>query len=272
MPPAEAETVREWSRTHNQALSDKQLLSDSLHFLLEKTCLRSRHLNVFIEDFKLDPEAAPAHVQMFLTAPARSLATAFNIESVPSDAKILQVAAAICKGQYVVVTGRQDAQGTVRDAIWDQEGLFSKLLACDNFDLEVHAILDDVPEVPTLPVESAGLDEVLRVMSVSHVHTVGLVDDAGRVRSVVKYQDIFRAFVREMTEIYFSDDTDDNGPTLNKSLILQNEEDSEQYGFDDEVRMNLIQPDMESERVHALVCDFCKLCRRARACHAACVF
>ena len=70
-PPPEVETVREWSHTHNQALWHKHLLPDALRFLLEKSALRSRHLQAFIEDFKLDPDAALPHLQMFLTAPAR---------------------------------------------------------------------------------------------------------------------------------------------------------------------------------------------------------
>jgi len=251
-PPPEVETVREWSHTHNQALWHKHLLPDALRFLLEKSALRSRHLQAFIEDFKLDPDAALPHLQMFLTAPARSLATAFDIEHFPADTKIVQVAAAISKSQYAVISGRQD-EGTVRDTLWDQEGLFLKLLACDNLDLEVHTIMDDVPEVPTLFVDSAGLDEVLRVMSVSHVGTVGLVDDAGRVRSIVKYQDIFKAFVREMRQVYYSDD---NRPDLAKSLeSLHHDDGSDEFEFDDEVSMNIIQTCVESELVRAL-CAF----------------
>ena len=260
-PPAEAETVREWSHWHNKALWDKQELPDALRFLLEKSALCSRHLEAFIEDFKLDPEAALPHLQLFLTASARSLATGFDIETFSGDARLLQVAAAISKSQYAVISGWQDELGIVRDVLWDQEGLFLKLISCDNVDLEVRTIMDDVPEVPTLSVDSAGLDEVLRVMSVSRVRTVGLMDDAGRVRSVVRYQDIFKAFVREMTNMYCSDDQ----PGLAKSLqSLQRDESSEEFEFDDEVCMCLIQTGVEIGRVSPSCATFVNMLLRLR--------
>lgn len=53
-------------------------------------------------------------------------------------------------------------------------------------------------------VASSGLNEVLRVMCLSHSETIGLVNDQGSVEAVIQFADIYRAFVKEMSEIYLA--------------------------------------------------------------------
>ncbi len=41
-----------------------------------------------------------------------------------------------------------------------------------------------------------GLDEVMRIMCILHCEFVGLVNDCGNIESVVRFADLFQAFVK----------------------------------------------------------------------------
>ena len=234
------ETVREWSHRQNQSLWDGEI-TQALHYLVQSSHYCSRNLNIFIEDFKMDPEAALPHLQMFLSEKASSLATAFGIEHLTRNAKIWQAAATISESQCLVISGWEDENGVVSDVLWDQQHLFVRLMSCDNFDLEVHSILDDVQQVPTLFADSAGLDEVLRIMCTQHTQVVGLVNDEGSVQSVVKYSDIFKAFVKEIGRIYF-----DDGVMIEKDKSLA----------DSLANLNGDDEDLEQEVYYSYVIEF----------------
>ena len=138
--------VRQWSTVNNQILSDRELSGHAVDYVAESARLRSQNLTSMIEDFKLDPEGAMLHLQIFLDSPANSLATAFDVEHMARDTKILQAMTTLCKSQYVVITGFEDKGGVIhRDALWDRHVVFDRLLSCEHWDHEVHTLLEDVP-------------------------------------------------------------------------------------------------------------------------------
>ena len=188
-----------------------------------------------------DPEAALPHLQMFLAAPAYSLASAFSVERLATSTKIVEVAAVIAKNQFVVISGWEDDEGVHPDALVDSRTFFFRLLGCTDFDVEVLTIMDDVQEVPTLHVASTSLDQVLRVMTINHCEIVGLVNDEGSVQSVVRYNDIFKAFVQEVNLIYFaSSRRKDRGGRSEVSTLsnhiskLVRDDDNEELEIDDD--------------------------------------
>lgn len=119
----------------------------------------------------------------------------------------MEVTAAVYKSEFVVISGWQEDNGTIhRDIFWDQQSLLFKLLAAtstDDFEAEVHTILQDLPEVPSVHMQSSGLGEVLRIMSINRCDDVGLVNGHGLVQSMVRFSHIFKAFVKEISNIYF---------------------------------------------------------------------
>jgi len=147
-------------------------------YSVEAINFRSESINLFVDDFKSDPDSALPHVQMFLGAPASSLATVFSVEHMSHQTNLFEVVATISKSQFVVINGYEDEAGVMhRDALWDQRAVLFKLIGCTDFDVSVTSVLNDVPELPTLHVASSGHDEVLRIMSVHGTNVVGLVDD-----------------------------------------------------------------------------------------------
>jgi len=229
------QSVREWSHENNQSLFDREHIAQAIHYSVEAINFRSESINLFVDDFKSDPDSALPHVQMFLGAPASSLATVFSVEHMSHQTNLFEVVATISKSQFVVINGYEDEAGVMhRDALWDQRAVLFKLIGCTDFDVSVTSILNDVPELPTLHVASSGLDEVLRTMSVHGTNVVGLVDDQGSVVSVVQYSDLFKAFIKEINSLYVERQlSNDPDVALSKSLgaILEDEDELE---IDDE--------------------------------------
>jgi hypothetical protein len=196
---------RAWSHANNKHFCDKQLLNAATDHLVALTNLRSQHLEHYIEEFIETPEQAPKHIQTILSMSAQDCATFFDIKRLPRSTTIMQAAWIIAKSQYVVISGVKHADVAnglnVRDAIWNKHSLFIKMLACTNFGCEISEILDDVPELPTLSMESSDLAEVLRVMFTYHTEVVGLVNDAGSINSVVQLSDIFQVLLREISSL-----------------------------------------------------------------------
>ena len=153
------ESVRAWARRNQGVGREGQVAEeDALRFLCEMTIFRSRTLGKYVEEYWQAPEEALPHVQMFLTAPVHSVATAFGVKYLPRETPLVEAVAAIAKSRFVVISGWEDSDGVVHpDTLWDQQRLFYKLLSCEDFSCEVHRVLDDVPEVPTMHV-GCGLD------------------------------------------------------------------------------------------------------------------
>jgi hypothetical protein len=195
--------TRAWSHANNKHFCDSQLLNAATDHLVALTNLRSQHLEHYIEEFIENPEMAPKHIQTILSMSAQDCATFADIKRFPRSTTIMQAAWIIAKSQFVVISGVKDADVAnslkVRDAIWNKQSLFIKMLACTNFGCEISEILDDVPELPTLNMESSDLAEVLRVMFTYHTEVVGLVNDAGSIYSVVQLSDIFQVLLREIS-------------------------------------------------------------------------
>jgi hypothetical protein len=202
-PFRNGETLREWSFKNNVNLSHQDSLPEALQYLSELTKFRAKNLEIFVDYFKNDPEAALPHIQLLLAAPANSLASAFSLKRLPRETRIVDVAAQVCRFECVVISGWEDDNGVHPDVLWDQRTLFARILSCTDFAAEVSTILDDVQEVPTLHAASSGIDEVLRVMCASHSEIVGLVNNVGSVESVVFFSEIFKEICKEISRIYF---------------------------------------------------------------------
>lgn len=204
MQIAEHSSVRAWSRTNSRSLWHRDFVHQALAYLSEVTIFRSTALNLFVDDFKADPEDALPHLQMFLCNSARSLATAWDIQHIHRDITVLEAAQTLLQNEVVVISGEMDEDSGHHepDVLWSRKSFFYKLLTCTQFLVPVSSILQDVQEMPTLHQSSTSLDEVIRVMCVTHVEVVGLIDDQGTIVRVISFGDIVRAFVKELEEIY----------------------------------------------------------------------
>lgn len=198
--------VREWSADANKSLFSPELAQESLHYLQQVTAFRSKVLNSFVDDFNDDPDSALPHLQILLSAPARTIATAFEVNRVESTDKISDVAKALDQNETVVISGSEDAEDTHlrRDLLLGSKPFFYKAITCVDFDQPVSSIVNDIQELPTMH-NSCFLNEVLRVMCVSHVSTVGIYDDSYSIIAIVKFADIFSAVLKEI-EVLYQDD------------------------------------------------------------------
>lgn len=145
-------SVREWSRDNNEIICHPEAGKQAMHYLIQLTNFRTRHIDIFLDDFKDDPDAALPHLHMFLTLPASSLAQSLGVVSLSRDASIAETAAFLAKNQYIVIRGSgNDEDGNPhRDTLWDQQAIFFRLISCSDCEAEVHTILDDVQELPTM--------------------------------------------------------------------------------------------------------------------------
>ena len=231
------ESVRAWAR-RNQGVGREVKVAeeDALRFLCEMTIFRSRTLGMHVEEYRQAPEEALPHVQMFLAAPVHSVATAFGVKYLPRETPLVEAVAVIAESRFVVISGWEDSDGVIHpDTLWDQQRLFYKLLSCEDFSCEVHRVLDDVPEVPTLHV-GCGLDEVMRIMCILHCEFVGLVNDCGNIESVVRFADIFQTFVKEINTLYCSrDDVSSSQQQPRRSMLTLGGNHNEELEIDDEV-------------------------------------
>ena len=200
--PAHA-SVQQWSRLANESMYHRELLQDATKYLQETSAMRSRLLNTFIEDFKDDPHSALPHLQMFLTTPAKAIGKSFSVHRVERSDPICDVLKILSHQDAVVVSGHEDEQGDLQpDVLWGAKAVFCKALTCLDFDAAVETIMSDVPELPSLHHSSTTLFQVLRVMCVNHLDTVGLIDDGRSVIALITFSDISAAFHKEVTDIY----------------------------------------------------------------------
>ena len=197
-------SVQAWSRTNSRSLWHRDFVHQALAYLSEVTIFRSTALNLYVDDFKPEPEDALPHLQMFLCNSARSLATAWDIQRIRRDFTVLEAAQTLLQNEVVVIKGETDGKSGEQepDVLWSRKSFFYKLLTCTEFEVPVSTIIEDVQEMPTLNQTSTSLDEVLRVMCVTHVEVVGLVDDQGAIVRVISFGDIVRSFVKELQQIY----------------------------------------------------------------------
>ena len=145
-------SVRAWSRVNNESVCSPEAGKQAIHYLIQLTNFRTRHIDIFLDDFKDDPDAALPHLQMFLTMPASSVAQSLGVVSLSRDASIAEAAAFLVKNPYLVIRGSGNDENGIpnRDALWDQKSIFFRLISCSDFEAQVHTILEDVPELATM--------------------------------------------------------------------------------------------------------------------------
>ena len=86
------------------------------------------------------------------------------------------VANGLSEQDALVISCYQDASGAVhKDVLWSSRTFFFKAMTCLDFSQEVETIIHDVVELPLLHNNTSTLLEVLRVMTSSHMHVIGLV-------------------------------------------------------------------------------------------------
>jgi len=142
-------SVREWAQDNNESMYDPDARRHAFNYLVQLTNFRSRHLEIYLDDFKDDPDTALPHMQMFLAMPAKSVAQSLGVVSVSRDTSIAEASALLVKNNYLVVRG-SGLDELSRDSLWDQKTLFFRLIGCNDFEAEVDTILDDVQELPTM--------------------------------------------------------------------------------------------------------------------------
>jgi len=164
---------------------------------------RSKTLNAFVDSFKEDPDSALPHLQILLSAPARTIATAFQVNRVESTDTIAEVVKTLSENDTVVISGNEDAADELLrfDVLLGSKPFFYKAITCVDFDQPVSTVINDIQELPTMH-NSCFLNEVLRVMCVSHVSTVGIYDDSFSIIAIIRFSDIFNAVLKEISELH----------------------------------------------------------------------
>jgi hypothetical protein len=221
LPLTELSSVQRWSQLSNQSLHHPDLLKDAMKYMMVIMSVRSKALNAFVEDFVEDPSSALPHLQMFLTGPVKSIETALPVKRVEQSDSIIKTLKEMTEQGAVVVSGQQNLgddedqshQSLDKDVLIGSKAFFCKAIMCMEFDEEVRSILPDIQELPTLHYSSSTLYEALRVMCVSHVEIIGLVDDNGCIISLISFADINAAFYKEVCKIY-DKEGDENMPGL----------------------------------------------------------